>query len=257
MTDVRKKLASSLTAETTELIPYLPYLLQDIYELGSSPTDMLDLLRQRTPASTAWNVLDLACGKGAVSVFLASSLGCHVKGIDLMPEFIAVAAAKAAAANVLDLCHFAVGDINEAIEAESDHDVVILGAAGDVLGTPVETIAKLRTTVKAGGFILIDDAYVEPHSALDYHTRGDWLTFFQQTHVVLLGEAASGPDVDQINRENQAWIVQRAAELTRAYPEKADLFAGYVQSQQRECDELAGDLCGITWLLQAVEAEAH
>jgi len=34
MLDVKEKLAKSLTAETTELIPYLPYLLQDLWELG-------------------------------------------------------------------------------------------------------------------------------------------------------------------------------------------------------------------------------
>jgi len=40
MSTVEEKLAKSLTAESVELIPYLPYLLQDLWELGSSPPDM-------------------------------------------------------------------------------------------------------------------------------------------------------------------------------------------------------------------------
>lgn len=32
----RRKLAASLTAETTDLLPFLPYLLQDFWELGSA-----------------------------------------------------------------------------------------------------------------------------------------------------------------------------------------------------------------------------
>ena len=44
MSDVEEKLAKSLTAESVELIPYLPYLLQDLWELGSSPKDMIHLI---------------------------------------------------------------------------------------------------------------------------------------------------------------------------------------------------------------------
>ena len=33
MSSTEKKLAQSLTAESVELIPYLPYLLQDLWEL--------------------------------------------------------------------------------------------------------------------------------------------------------------------------------------------------------------------------------
>lgn len=42
MSNVEEKLAKSLTAESTELIPYLPYLLQDLWELGSSPKDIIE-----------------------------------------------------------------------------------------------------------------------------------------------------------------------------------------------------------------------
>jgi hypothetical protein len=39
--EIERKLALSLTAETTGLLSFLPYLLQDFWELGSSPRDML------------------------------------------------------------------------------------------------------------------------------------------------------------------------------------------------------------------------
>ena len=34
MAIIEEKLARSLTADSTQLIPYLPYLLQDLWELG-------------------------------------------------------------------------------------------------------------------------------------------------------------------------------------------------------------------------------
>jgi len=62
---VEEKLAKSLTAESVELIPYLPYLLQDLWELGSSPKDILEMITKHIPVSKETKVLDLACGKGA------------------------------------------------------------------------------------------------------------------------------------------------------------------------------------------------
>ena len=55
-----------------------------------------------------------------------------------------------------DLCEFLTGDINEAVAAEKNYDIVIFGAAGNVLGNPEETMRKLSRTVKNGGFLLID-----------------------------------------------------------------------------------------------------
>ena len=47
---------------------------------------------------------------------------------------------KAQEYGIADLCDFVVGDINEVVATEKDYDVVILGAVGDVLGNPSETL---------------------------------------------------------------------------------------------------------------------
>jgi SAM-dependent methyltransferase len=94
MSDVEQRLAESLTAQTTELIPYLSYLLQDLWELGSSPKDIIALLSEHVHVTEKTQVLDLACGKGAVSVHIAGTWGCRVKGIDIMTEFIDFAQKK-------------------------------------------------------------------------------------------------------------------------------------------------------------------
>ncbi len=134
MSDVEEKLAKSLTAESVELIPYLPYLLQDLWELGSSPKDMVHLISKNIIISEKTKVLDLACGKGAVSIKLAKELGCQVKGIDIMQDFIENAKKKAREFKVETLCEFIVGDINQYVEVEKGYDIVILGAVGEVLG---------------------------------------------------------------------------------------------------------------------------
>lgn len=140
MRNVEENLAKSLTADSVELIPYIPYLLQDLWELGSSPEDILHLILSNTLLTKETKVLDLACGKGAVSIYLARKLGCKVKGIDIIPEFIAYANEKAKEFNVESLCEFEVGDITECIKIENDYDIVIYGAVGNVLGSWEETL---------------------------------------------------------------------------------------------------------------------
>jgi len=254
MRTVEEKLARSLTAESIELIPYLPYLLQDIWELGSSPKDILELIVKHIHVSVHTMVLDLACGKGAVSVHIAKNLGCKVKGIDLIPEFIDVALDTAQEFGVGTLCEFIVGDITKAINSEKDYDIVIFGSVGDVLGNTEETITLLKNTVKKGGYIIIDDAYGTNNSNTTYLTRERWLTIFHKTKVKLVGEKTMSDDeMIRVNHEQQPLIMQRANELKVQFPLKEHLFDSYSQSQQAECDELENEISGVTLLLQVID----
>ncbi len=252
MTDIEEKLARSLTADSIQLIPYLPHLLQDLWELGAIPADIESLTSTHIEISTRTRVLDLACGKGAVSVTLARTFGCKVKGVDLLPEFIECARRKAKENGVERLCQFEVEDINRSIQRERGYDAVILGAVGDVLGDPTETVAGLKRTVRPLGYIFIDDGYPKddaPHQT--YPSREDWLTAFREAGVrVVDAKVADEGEVRRVNRRNQTAIVERANELKVAHPELRDLFERYVRSQQAECDELEGEIIGVTWLLQ-------
>lgn len=42
---VKEKLAESLTSNTTDILPYLPYLLQDFWELGSHQNKCYNYLK--------------------------------------------------------------------------------------------------------------------------------------------------------------------------------------------------------------------
>lgn len=254
MTTIEENLAKSLTAETTELIPYLSYLLQDLWELGSSPKDMIHLISHHIPVSTNTRVLDLACGKGAVSIAIAREIGCQVKGIDIMTEFIEYAIEKAKEFDVEANCEFVIGDITQEVETQRDFDVVILGAVGDVLGTPGETIRKLKQTIKPTGFILIDDGFGREGSNVDYYSREEWLELFDRTAVRLVDELIiTDEEVSDINREQQALISTRAEELKKQYPEQTHLFDSYIKSQLAECDLIENEITGLTMLLQALQ----
>ena len=253
MLNIEEKLAKSLTADSTDLIPYLPYLLQDLWELGSSPNDIIDMIKTHIQASRNLNVLDLACGKGAVSVQLAKALDCRVKGVDIITEFIDFAKMKSQEFGVENLCEFISGDINEAIKVENGYDIVILGAVGDLLGNPEQTVHKLKSTVRNGGYIIIDDVYGYDDSDQRYPTREKWLLSFQEANVELLEEKFNEEDEFKILiDEQQSFIAKRANELKEKHPDKAYLFDSYLRSQLAECDELENEISGVTMLVQAV-----
>ncbi len=171
-----------------------------------------------------------------------------------MPDFIDYAQSKAKEMAVDSLCKFSVEDISKSI-SESSYDVVIFGAVGDVLGSPVDTILKLKNTIKPNGFIIYDDAYLRDIQTSKVKFEYDYLTYeqclkvFEETGVYLVDSLT--PNFTEENDKNTRLISNRANELSIKYPDKKDLFNSYVQSQMNECDDLENSLVGITWLLKA------
>jgi SAM-dependent methyltransferase len=259
--ETKEALATSLTAETTELLPFLPYLLQDFWELGSEPEVMINLIKKHVPLSPETRVLDLACGKGAVSVKIAEQLHVKVKRIDILPEFVEFAGQKADEHHVADLCEFIVGDINESINNEKDYDVVIFGAAGIVLGAPAEMIRKLKSVINPGGYILIDEGYLPDNvrqsdikcNSYELLTEKRWAVLFKEAELELIetvsdtnNETPASGDSDT----GMAFITARAKELTLKHPDKKDLFEGYVRGQQNEYDDIENTILCVTWMLR-------
>ncbi len=257
--ETAEKLAGSLTAESVELIDDLPYLLQDLWELGSDPARVAELLEKHLPTPGQARILDLACGKGAVSVRVAQALGAKVHGVDILPEFIAYARQKAQEYDVASHCAFAVGDINDAVRTERGYDAVIFGAVGGVLGATDETLTKLQRTIREKGLIVLDDAYLRDPQALDelayrhyaYPTLAQWRDAFARAGLTVLAEICNeAGEIDDSNSYNNAAIARRAAELSAMHPARKALFDAYVRSQLDECQDLDGPVVGTMWLLQ-------
>lgn len=254
-----KKLAGSLTAESTDLIPFLPYLLQDLWELGASPKTIVKLVRTHITHPKQCHFLDLACGKGAVSITLAQAFQTHVIGIDIIPDFIDSASKKVKELHADALCTFTVADANLAVQQERGYDCVIFGAAGDILGKPEETLTQLSNTVHEKGFIIIDDGYINHDNAnvmynnYDYLTKQQWLELFDRYNLQLLEEVTSAPEENSaINNADLAKIRTRAIELAIQHPEKKDLFESYVASQANEGHDLETTVTGVTWILRKI-----
>ena len=254
--ETQKRLAESLTAESTDLIPYLPYLLQDFWSLSSDTDEMAGLLHAHTGFGKESRLLDLACGKGAASVLLAKEFGCTAKGMDLIPAFIAEAREKAEEHGVADRCEFVTGDVNEAVAAEKDYDLVIWGGSGDLLGSYPKTLEGIARTVKPGGYILFDDGYIPDRNRNlrfhhEYLTYPQWeQTFSDNGLTVIALNAATQEAGPEAYMDDLGNIRRRAQELAQRHPDKKALFEGYVKSQQAEYQDLQDGFVPVLWLLK-------
>lgn len=241
---------------TPEIVRYLPELLQDFWELGSDPDLVVGWLEEEGLGEGERRVLDLGCGKGAVSLAVAERLGCRVRGVDALPAFVEIARAEARRRSLDRLCRFEHGDIREVVQGARDYDAVLLISVG-VLGSVGDIVAKCRRCVGPGGLMVVDHAYLNDPQAIEFNgyeelsireetlrqlgAHGDRLV---RERVIPLDEVRSQ------NRRYNQWIESRAHELSAAHPEHARAFSAYVEKEHQECRILESSVTCATWMLR-------
>jgi SAM-dependent methyltransferase len=256
-----KSLKSSIVesldgSSNQEIYPFLPYLLQDLDEIGTDPRMAAGMIERHVNRGSL-NILDLGCGKGAVTVHLAKTLDCHITGIDGMPEFIESAGKLATKNGVSHLCRFIHADIREEIKNCRDFDVVILGAIGPVFGLMGQTLQSISPALRPGGYVFIDDGFKEDDTLPGYDRVLSRSAFYQQIEengFRIAEELIIPPDkLHGSNREIQDMIVMRAGELLIKYPDKEKILRDYVQAQEDEIDTMENHLKVGAWLLEKNE----
>jgi SAM-dependent methyltransferase len=242
-----------------ELVPYIPELLSDIWALGSSPKLIVDWLRsfEFTPMST--QVLDLGCGKGAVSITIAKELGFHIYGIDFFEPFVLEARRRSKELGVSRLCGFEQMDIRLVSEIKRDFTIVIYTAVGGVLGTLYQCVEKLRQFTHSGGIMIIDDGFCVTNSKIDlagyeyclpYRETIKQLTSHGDT--ILKEKILSFDEVKLMNQRDTEFITKRAKNLVKKHPELTNALTQFLEKEKRECEILGSDVASAVWLLQKI-----
>jgi SAM-dependent methyltransferase len=248
--DVREDLAHSLDAEP-DLLPFIPYLLQDLWSLGFAPERLGDLMQRNLGHRSGLGMLDLGCGKGALLIHLARRFGWHGRGIDIVPEFIGEARRRADQHGVATSLRFDVGDMRDTLHGAVAADLIIFGYDCDALGALDVALGKLRPHLLSDGRVLLDTAWSLPgfqHSGL--------LNQPATLHAIAAAgfrvadmEITPVDVVREQNRTNTESIRRRAIELSQTHSQKRELIARYLADQVEECRVLEDEAACASLLL--------
>lgn len=242
MKTIEESVVTAMDGSDMELFPYLPYILQDLWEIGTDPDTIIKLIGKHFTNYADLKVLDLGCGKGAVSIKVAKSLGCICHGIDAIPEFIDYAMGKAIEYKVEHLCTFEIGDIRKKVKTSPTYDVIILGAIGPVFGDYYTTLTTLSKCLNKSGIFVIDDGYIENDSSYSHPLIQKQEIIIQQIDSarmqLLEDEIIQKDDIKDSDDYIFDNLKERCFELINKYPDKKELFENYIKKQEIENDVL-------------------
>jgi ubiquinone/menaquinone biosynthesis C-methylase UbiE len=257
MKTIEECVVTSMDGSDKELYPFLPYILQDIWEIGADPGAIIKLIRKHSSNYSNLKILDLGCGKGAVSVKVSKVFGCACYGIDEIPRFIAFAQQKAKEYNVDHLCSFEVGDIREKIKQLSGYDIIILGAIGPVFGDYYTTLTALSSCLNKNGIFIIDDGYIDDNSSFTHPQIFKKNIILQQIDlaemVLAENDIMAKEDIKDSDDFIFEYLKKRCYELIEQYPDKQKLFLNYLKKQEFENDVLEIKIISTTLLIKKKE----
>jgi 2-polyprenyl-3-methyl-5-hydroxy-6-metoxy-1,4-benzoquinol methylase len=238
MKSLEESVVTAMDGVDIELFPFLPYILQDIWEIGADPEIIIELVRKNRGTGSNLSLLDLGCGKGAVSIKCAKVLKFRCLGIDAIKEFINEAKEKARENGVENLCIFELGDIRERIKGLSQFDIIVLGAIGPVFGNYYSTLTILAKCLNNDGIIIIDDGYIENQSNFIHpiiQKQDLILKQIKDSGMQIIDEVIIDKDSikasDDVIFEN---IKLRCNELIEKHPDKRWIFENYIKKQEEE-----------------------
>lgn len=68
MKTIEESVVTAMDGTDTGIYPFLPYILQDFWEIGTSPDEVVTLLERHTSNHARLKVLDLGCGGKGTAV---------------------------------------------------------------------------------------------------------------------------------------------------------------------------------------------
>jgi ubiquinone/menaquinone biosynthesis C-methylase UbiE len=149
--------------------------------------------------------VDLGCGPGDLVLELARlAPGLHITGVDLAPEMLVQAGARAEESGLGDRVAFRPGDAQEIPFPDGSLDLVISTFSLHHWSAPVAVLDEIARVLRPGGALLVFDLRRDLAAPL-------YLLLWFATHAVV--PAALRRVQEPLGSRNAAYTPQEAAEL--------------------------------------------
>jgi SAM-dependent methyltransferase len=150
----------------------------EFHSQGRTATRALAELAQIPPGS---RVLDVGSGLGGPARYLAATRNCNVTGIDLTPEFCAVANELSRLTRLADRTRFQVGDALELPFEDAQFDVVWTIQMQMNIQDKRRLYAGFARVLKPGGLFVCQDICAGNGAPLDLPVP--WASLPEQSHL--------------------------------------------------------------------------
>jgi ubiquinone/menaquinone biosynthesis C-methylase UbiE len=253
MKEIENNFLDSLDLDDSEIIPFVPEILKDLWELGSIPKYIIELVEKHILPTQLKNVIDLGCGKGAVLIQLSERIKFEGVGIDIMPDFIIEANKRSKQKPYAKNLKFEIGDIKNSMEKHHNFDLVIYGHDSDIFGNITQSLIEINKYSANNRWIILEAIY-SINSTNNPDNLPNYKEFIQQlkeSEFEIIEQVNWNKNqLKQVNSENTSLISKQIKNLIKTNPNKEKMFTDYLKNQIEECHQLENDITCLTILLK-------
>jgi SAM-dependent methyltransferase len=127
------------------------------------------------------NLLDIGCGLGGASRYFAGEWGCRVSGIDVTPEYVAVATALASRIGLSEHVNYRQGSALDLPFGAASFDGAYMFHVGMNIPDKHKLFAEARRVLKPGGVFGVYDVMREAEGELEFPVP--WATSAETSFV--------------------------------------------------------------------------
>jgi SAM-dependent methyltransferase len=176
--------------------------------------EKIRLLGEQLGLDGASRVLDIGSGRGGPATLLAREFGCRITSVELIPEFVAVARARAQEAGVADLIDVVESDAKDFRVEPAAYDAALCIGASFAFDGLVPTVQALVRAVPPRGLVAVGEPFwrewplpdgFEPSEDEDFLTLPLTVERFESAGVEVISLIASSQD-DWDRYEALLWL---------------------------------------------------
>ncbi len=180
-------------------------------------------LAKRVGVRPEMDVLDAGSGLGGPSRYLAETFGCRVIGIDLTPDYVAIAKLLAERTGLADKVGYRLGDLTQLPFEDACFDLVWAQHVVMNIRDRDGLYRELRRVLKPGGRLAFYDPIAadekpEPFYPVPWAASAETSTLLteDETVAVLRGAGLKPVGFDDVTLEAMGWLIQQQSPVAQS-----------------------------------------